>query len=41
MVNGKYTYNDRKAKCHTNKDIDGLEHIKFQNTLIKELHNEI
>ena len=21
-VNGKCTHNDRKAKCHTNKDID-------------------
>ena len=24
-VNGKYTHNDRKAKCHTNKDIDSTK----------------
>ena len=29
-VNGKCTHNDRKAKCHTNKDIDSTKtHLNY------------
>lgn len=29
-VNGKGTHNDRKAKCHTNKDIDSTRtHLNY------------
>lgn len=29
-VNGKCTHNDRKAKCHTNKDIDPIRtHLNY------------
>lgn len=43
-VNGKCTHNDRKAKCHTNKDIDSTRtplnyYIKTITPIQKNLMN--